>query len=217
MDWDFVGTIIAPIVQAFASLIGVVGLVLVWLQIRETKNQLSATREQIKLNADQFALSVEQMRQQTKWQQINTQHTLLSVLPTQETERALWAVVERYRNPPSWQFPREACSKLYDNIEEWITIKTFVSAFERLCAAINANSLDDDYAYSVHGAKVIDTFSAFEHYIYYIRKRRNDETIYIELEKVATRWAERSKAEQASIREEQAQMQARRGAKRAFG
>ena len=206
MDWNFAGTIVAPIVQAAAATAGVIGLVFVWIQIRETRNQLSLARDQLKLSVDHLALTVDQMKQQTMWNQVHAQHTLLSVLPSADAERELWKVVGKYRAAPSWQFPHDACARLYDEIDDWMTIKGFITCFERLCAAISANSLDDGYAYSVHGARVIDTFNTFEHYINYIRRKRSNATIYLELEKVATRWAQKAKSEQAAIESEQANL-----------
>lgn len=204
MTWSQIATEVAPIVQSVAALFGVVGLFLVWRQVKVAARQLELSREQINL-------TVEQMRQQNRWNKINTQHMLLSALPSTEAEREMWRIVEKYKDGESWTLPSEACSKLYDDIDAWLIVKNFVNCHERLCAAISANSLADDYAYSVHGAKIIDTHRIFQHYIDYTRKRKGNATIFLELEKVATRWAVRAQKEQDSIERELAQLRARTG------
>jgi len=171
--------------------------------VKQTENQ-----------AVQLQLKVEQMRQQNEWNRINAQHILLSALPSPAEERDLWKVIEEYVDKPSWQLPLSACDKLYDCLDDWVTIKNFINGHERLCAAISAHSLDEDYAYSVHGAKVMDTYRTFEHYIDYVRKKRRNASIYLELEKVASRWMDRAEQEQAAVMREQQKLRASRGAQK---
>lgn len=231
MNLEYVATVIAPIAQAIAATLGAISLVLLWRQVILGRDNLSMLEKQIELatkqienqvrqteqQARQVELTVEQMRQQNVWNRISAQHMLLSVLPSPDAERELWKVVEKYAGKSSWKLPLAACDQLYDALDDWVTIKTFVNGHERLCAAISANSLDEDYAYSVHGAKVIDTYKTFEHYIDYIRKKRKNASIYLELEKVATRWMKRADEEQALVTQEQEALQASRGTKKAVG
>jgi len=210
MDWTYLATVASPIVQAIAAFFGVLGVFLVWRQVREAARQVELTREQVNL-------SVEQMRQQNVWNKIQTQHMLLSILPTPDVEREMLQVVQKYREKPSWQFPQNACERLYADLNDWLIAKSYISAYERWCAAISANSVDEDYAYSVHGAKIVDAHRMFEHYIDFIRRKSNDFTLYIELQKVATRWADRAKREKASIEAEQARLRENTGMQRTIG
>ncbi|MGE3488293.1 MAG: DUF4760 domain-containing protein [Nitrospira sp.] len=209
MNWTHLATVASPIVQAIASLFGVLGVFLVWRQVREAARQVELTRDQVNL-------SVEQMRQQNVWNKIQTQHTLLSILPTPEVEREMLRVVQKYREKTSWQFPQIACEALYTDLDDWLIAKSYISAYERWCAAISANLVDEDYAYSVHGVKIIDAHRMFKHYIDFIRTKSNDTTLYLELQKVATRWADRAKREKVSIEAEQARLRENTGMQRAL-
>ncbi|MEE9904210.1 MAG: DUF4760 domain-containing protein [Chlorobium sp.] len=184
MDWQFIGTVVAPIVQAITSLAGVVGLFFVWYQIRITND----------------------------WNRANTQHALLSNMPSQELEQSVWSTLEKLPKDEHRRLLPEACPVIFDDIANWVSVKTFLNKHEQLCAAVNAKAVKDRYAYSVHGAKVIDTYLIFENYIEYTRQRCKDHTIYLELEKVATRWGGIAKKEEESIKAEQANLKAKRGA-----
>jgi hypothetical protein len=184
MQWQFTGTVVAPIVQAITSLSGVVGLFLVWQQIRIS-------------NA---------------WNRANTQHALLSNLPSLELEERLWSIVETLPQEDRRILP-SACPTIYGNVGHWVTIKTFLNKHEQLCAAINAGTIDDRYAYAMHGVKIVDAFLIFETYITFIREKSDDDTIYLELEKVATRWSDWAQTEKEAVKQEQKRMKARRGTK----
>jgi hypothetical protein len=185
MQWQFLGTIVAPIVQAITSLSGVVGLFLVWQQIRISN----------------------------VWNRANTQHALLSNLPSLELEERLWKIVESLPQENRRLLPT-ACTIIYEDVSHWVTIKTFLNKHEQLCAAINTGTIDDRYAYDVHGVKIVDAFLIFEAYIEFIRAKSSDATIYLELEKVATHWSATASMEKEAVKAEQAQMKTRRGAKR---
>lgn len=187
MDLHTIATDIAPIVQAITSLAGVLGLFLVWHQIRVTN----------------------------EWNRANTQHTLLSNLPSKDLEDQVWKLLEPLEKDEHWHLRPNACPMIYDNISDWVAVKTYLNKHEQLCAAINANAVNERYAYDVHGAKIVDVFRTFETYIEYARTRAKDQALYLELEKIASRWELLSKAEEQGIREEQEQLKAMRGAKKA--
>ena len=127
MDWQFIGTVVAPVVQAITSVSGVIGLFLVWHQIRAG-------------NA---------------WNRANTQHALLANLPSLELEERVWSIVERLPRDGHRRLLPEACQFIYEDVHDWVAIKTFLNKHEQLCAAINAKTLDDRYAYDVHGVKIV--------------------------------------------------------------
>ncbi|WP_433766750.1 DUF4760 domain-containing protein [Pseudomonas putida] len=189
MDAQFWATIVAPIVQAATSIAGVVGLLLVWYQVRIT-------------NA---------------WNRATTQHALLSNLPSFELEERVWKILEPLPKDDHWRLKSDACSILYKNITDWVAVKTYLNKHEQLCAAVCANAVNERYAYDVHGAKIVDTFLTFEKYIEYARSQAEDITIYLELEKVATKWSELAQTEKASVNAQQAALKASRGTKDAVG
>lgn len=187
MTLDFLASTVAPIVQGIASMVGVAGLLLVWLQIRATNH----------------------------WNRANTQHMLLTNLPSQELENAVWTLVEELPRE-SKALTDEASEAIYASVNDWTNVKTFLNKFEQLCAAINSNSVDDRYAYSMHGAKIQDAFDTFERYIYFTRERAEDEAIYLELEVVATRWGEVARKEAEFVKAKTDALKATREATRAI-
>lgn len=154
---------VVPILQVLISFIGVGGVFLLWYQIRTTN----------------------------KWNKANSQHSMLSNLPSQEIEICVWNIVDKLEKDDTGSITEKSAAKVYENIENWVKVKSFLNSFEHLCAAINAKSIDEDYSYSVHSARITDIYYKFQHYITFIRKLSNDDEIYIELQKVASRWHER--------------------------
>ena len=157
---------IVPIIQLLASFAGVGGLILLWYQIKLT-------------NA---------------WNKANSQHQMLSNLPSKEDEAFVWKLLEPLTKDESGSITEEAAQAIYSSIDNWVRVKAFLNSFEQLCAAINAGTIDENYAYSVHSARITDVYFRFKNYISYIRVVSNDDEIYIELQKVASRWHERYKA-----------------------
>lgn len=174
---------VIPMVQSFISLIGIVGLFLVWYQIKMT-------------NA---------------WNKVNTQHSLLGDLPTEEQERRFAEIYRKYKQSDD-AISIQAAEEIYKILDEDTCIKYVLNKFEQLCAAINANTIDENYAYAVHAAKITAKFTLFENYVNYMRKINKDDEIYLELEKVATRWGARYKLEEMKRNNELLQLKAKRGA-----
>ena len=80
MHIQFVGAVLAPIIQAASSLAVVVGLFLVRHQIRVTND----------------------------WCRANTQHALLSSVPALELEGQLRDLLERYETDEHWRLHPDA-------------------------------------------------------------------------------------------------------------
>ncbi|WP_413664773.1 DUF4760 domain-containing protein [Microbulbifer sp. CNSA002] len=154
---------IVPILQLLVSSAGVVGIILLWYQIKSTH----------------------------QWNKASSQHALLSNLPNQDHEATVWKIVDNLEKSEDGSITENASKEIYSDIDTWTCIRFFLNKFEQLCAAVNANALDDSYAYSVHSAKVTNIFQKFRNYIEFSRIRLNDDEIYIELEVVASRWHQR--------------------------
>lgn len=174
---------VVPILTMLISLAGMIGLYLVWCQIKQTNS----------------------------WNKINTQHTLLSDLPTEEQEKRFLEIYRGYKSS-SDVTSKENAAEIYNDLDKHVCIKTVLNKYEHLCAAINAKTIDDDYAYSVHSARVIGIFKAFEQYIVLLRDKDKDLDIYLELEKVATLWLIRYHEEENKRQAQIQQFQAARGA-----
>ncbi len=156
---------VVPVLQLAISIIGVIGVYLLWYQIKTTH----------------------------LWNKANSQHVLLSNLPSQEDEAFVWKLVEASEKDHKGAITEMASREIYENLDNWVKLKSFLNKFEQLCAAINAKTVDESYAYAVHSARITDVYFKFHHYIDYIRVIADDDEIYIEIQKVASRWHERYK------------------------
>lgn len=176
---------IVPILQLVISIIGVGGLVLVWYQIRLSN----------------------------MWNRASQQHQMLQNLPPEEHEKRVWKIFEAQEKDKNGYITAGAAELIYDDVDSWVCVKTFLNKFEHLCASISAGFIDDEYAYSVHSARVCDVYFKFSNYIRYARDLANDEDIYIELQKVAKRWRERTQEAEARRKHEEAILDQSRGTK----
>ena len=89
---DF-STNVIPVIQAAISFIGIMGLYFVWFQIKQT-------------NA---------------WNKINTQHALLSDLPSEDQERRC-AEISKNKGDNNGIICQESAKNIYDNLNEKVCI-----------------------------------------------------------------------------------------------
>lgn len=163
MTLNSFSTDVVPILQLAVSLFGVVTIVLLWHQIRLTN----------------------------LWNKVNTQHNLLFDLPSEDLEKRFICEFEALEKNDDGSITESAASDIFSDIEKRVCVKTFLNKYEHICAAINSETIDDTYAYSVHSDRVNSAFFKMHNFIYLARAEANDVEIYIELQKVATRWRER--------------------------
>lgn len=177
-------TDVIPVIQGVISFIGIIGLYFVWFQIKQT-------------NA---------------WNKINTQHALLSDLPSEDQERRFAEICKNNANN-NGIISKEAAKIIFDNISEKGCIVSVLNKLEHICAAINAKSLDENYAYAVHSARIINFYNRLQLFIVYIREAQKSEDIYIKLQKVAARWSVRYEKESENRKRELQKLIESQGAK----
>lgn len=156
-------TEIVPILQLVVSALGVVTIILLWYQIRLTNI----------------------------WNKANTQHQLLSELPSEDLENRFLCEFESLEKDRSGNITEAAAREIFIDINKKVCVKTFLNKYEHICAAINSKTIDDSYAYSVHSDQVNSAYFKMENFISLARTEANDIEIYIELQKVAMRWKEK--------------------------
>ena len=156
--------VVAQVVSAIATCFGSLGVVLLWQQIKETN----------------------------KWNCVNTQHALVTLSLSYESERLVFETLERYGVGPTLTVPAGKYKEIRNKIGDWAVLRTFLNIHEQLCAAVNTQTLDEEYAYRVHNARVIFAYESLLNFIQEVRKERKNDTVYRELEDVAKRWRERT-------------------------
>ncbi len=167
MTLEYFSKNIVPILTLLMSGVGVISLILVWHQIRLANI----------------------------WNKLNTQNTLLANLPKEEHEKYVWGILSDVDKDLDGNISEKSAADVYDDNDKFISIKGFLNSFEIVCAALNAGSIDEDYAYSVHGARITHAFERFRNFIEHVRSSRDNLEVYIELEKVAVRWIDRQNSE----------------------
>lgn len=176
---------IVPIVQLVLSSTAVGGLLLVWYQIRLTNT----------------------------WNKANSQHMMLSDLPNEDQEMRFWSAYTKYAKSMNSPITNDQSQSVYLCNEDWMCFKTFLNKHEYLCVAINAKAIDEDYAFAMHSARVVHIFNKLEAYIKFTREKYDDSEIYLDLEKVATRWFARTIATEQLNKETIHRLQQQRGTK----
>lgn len=83
--------------------------------------------------------------------------------------------------------PTEALDKCINETAAWDVVRPYLDEFERFCAAVNAGIIDESYALSVEGTRVIRNFTVFEHLIKHLQHPNG--RAYVEIEKIAQKWA----------------------------
>lgn len=157
---------LAMVVQSVASVLGLLALLFLALQLRQTRI----------------------------WNRLDTQHQLVSsCLPGASQELDVWKLLDG-KERVDGNLTQKAAKALYANVESWAPIKVCLSQFERFCAAVNAKAVDEDYAYSVCSHRVTDAYYIFQHFVSAARSVHKDSALYIDLQHVATRWRERDAA-----------------------
>jgi hypothetical protein len=163
----------------FAGL-GVVGLLLVWAQLRYTATQ----------------------------NKLLSYHEYFGDLPSGEKVGMLYAALGRLNvNVPLWQAPLTVNDKdliLNDptpvpNAEH--AVREYLNEFEEFAAAVNSGLVDDEYAYHIESARPVNAYFGFreliEHWLAQDQMRAArmggvlPEVYYGELRKLAERWKRR--------------------------
>jgi hypothetical protein len=123
---------VVPVLQLGIAALGLVSLVLVWLQIRQA----------------------------TKWNRFKAHHDLLGYVPDEQLDKEVLRVISTLGVGRDQGLPRPLASQLYDDIDAFVTVKTFINKYEHFCSAINVRAVDEEHAYSLHAGRVINVFQS---------------------------------------------------------
>lgn len=147
-----------PIIQTVLMLFGLLSLIFVWVQIRQS----------------------------TKWSRINTQHQFYALLPDEKLEGKFWAITEKYIGIKTEALTKKQVKKLYENFDEWLVVKIYLNKFEGICTAINVKTIDHEYAYRVLHSKINELQIIYKNYFEFVRTRKGDDELFIEIERTNT-------------------------------
>jgi len=157
-----------PIIQASLGLLGLASLVFVWLSLKRT----------------------------AKFNKVNTQHSLLSDLPSPELDEQFHTILEEVGLGLQDPITEDHAQDLLANIHKYIVIKNYINKYEHICAAINLGFVDDEYAYRVHSARILWINNKFSALIKKVREINKDNEVWAEIEKTSLKWVKSDYSEQ---------------------
>ena len=160
-----------PILQLIVLTFGLISLALLWWQIRRT----------------------------TKWNKLQAHHDFFRDKPSANAEKQMLEVLDRLQIDRYVPLTAEQAEQLFDDTDASFAVKCWLNEFEDLCAAINAGTVDRDYAYALETQRVVRNYRLFEQLILRIRKILDTPGFFIELETVALQW-ERKQLDQKGER-----------------
>lgn len=172
---------VIPIIAAIFSGVSLVSLLLLWQQIKQ---------------------ATDNSRQALVWNRNNAHHTFFANTPNPERERKLAEEMKRIQLDPDSPLTNDLVTKVKEDAFVALALRQYLNEFEELCAAVNAGTVDEDLAFCLDSSKTVRVYSCYALFIHELRNLRDDGTIYLELEKVATRWESRTRAEKGKIKEE---------------
>jgi hypothetical protein len=149
---------IIPIIQAFFSLLGLVSLILVLLQIRNT----------------------------IRWNKLNYLNTFINSPANKEIERRLFDSTKLLKIDLKKPLDEAQLELLYTDAgdDAYFAIKDHLSNLETLCAFIKASAVDENLSYKLYSEKILQAYRIFNLFIERIRK--DNKSIYIELVGIAS-------------------------------
>ncbi len=149
-----------PIIQASLGLLGLTSLVFVWRSLKQT----------------------------AKFNKVNTQHSLLSALPSPELDEQFHMILEEAGLGLQDPITEDIAEKLLADVRKYIIVKNYINKYEHICAAINLGFVDDEYAYRVHSARILWINSKFSTLIKKVREINKDNGVWLEIERTSMKW-----------------------------
>jgi len=178
---------VVPVLQIGIGALGVISIALVWRQIRQT----------------------------TLWNKLNSPHNFLDVERSERLTRRAFREMRRLGVDPHKLVSAGDADKIHDDETAQLAVKSFLNDVENICTAVRIGSVDEDCAYAVHSARVVEIVRRFGPFIAKVQDAYGDPELFIEQLKVAARWEKRTletnARETAKLAELQKKLQKARG------
>lgn len=161
---------IVPIIQLGFAAFGLVSLLLVWWQIRQTN----------------------------RWNKLQFRQTFLSQhhyeLEAQVIRAAKEAGVDlKARRAP---LTNDEIAKIWSNDKAYDAVTSLLNDLEVICTAVNVGAADSDVAYELHSDRIVRGFHVYAPLIESFIKHHEDEALFSQLRLVAKKWKKRAQHEQ---------------------
>lgn len=145
----------------------------------------------------QLKFTKEQIRFSSQWNKLNATFSFFPLAKFHECHKRTATALKKYINLYTLNSPisEEMARKIFDDNEAYEELGNYIDLFEEYSTAVNAGVLDKDCSYRLHGALLPSVQKHFQPFINLIREKKNDETIFIEIEKLSLEWQERIQSE----------------------
>lgn len=78
--------------------------------------------------------------------------------------------------------------KIINDEPAYLSLMSFLDRIEYYCTAINCGLIDFKFAYNMYGVKYVQLFKVYAPFILRIRSKHQENTIYIEFDKIASKF-----------------------------
>jgi hypothetical protein len=154
-----------PTIQLVVSVLGLVSILLLWWQIRETRI----------------------------WNKLATQIQLTDTDAIAERQSCLSAACARLgiiRDPIVPATDEEAITISRDEPCS-LAVERYLSEMEMLATSVLIGAAHEDFAYFLHGHRLVQAYRLFSTYILLQRREVGEPEVFINLQRLALRWEER--------------------------
>jgi hypothetical protein len=157
-------------------------------------------REQLIAQEEQLNENHQQMVADHKWKTYISYHQLFGGgVPPESVHKPMYALATEHNfiqnfDEMGQEMPEAALRGCIDDIGMRQVIRPYLDEFETFSAAVNAGIVDEEYARTLEGSRVIRNFTVFRALIKHLQ--RGHPMAYVELEKLANKWAERKAREE---------------------
>ncbi|KRB42624.1 hypothetical protein ASD82_08175 [Rhodanobacter sp. Root179] len=150
------------------------------------RDQLIAQKKQLEDNH-------QQMVDDHKWKTIVSYHQLFSGgVPDENIRKPMYDLATQCDfidcfDDLGAKMPTAVFDKCVKESELRQVIRPYLDEFEKFCGAVNSGIVNEVYALSLQGTRIIRNYTVFEDLIKHFQ--RGNGLAYVELEKLATKWA----------------------------
>lgn len=158
------------------------------------RKQLYTQELQQKDYEDQRRQLLEQQAEDHRWRTYSFYHQHFADIPPESCREKVYEIAQDLHfincfNDRGQAMPAAALSTILGDKDLWEKVRPYLDHFEIFCGAINAELVNEDYAYSLQATRIVRNYTVFQPFIEH--HQRTAATAYLELSKVAERWMKR--------------------------
>jgi hypothetical protein len=162
------------------------------------RNQLIAQEKQLQAN-------FQQQMDDHRWKTFVSYHELFADgIPCESMREKMYGFAKSHGFIEAFDdmgtcMPEKALQQCIADSDSRQIVRPYLDEFEKFCGAINSQIVNEEYARSLQGTRVIRNYAVFEPLIKHFQK--GNPMAYVELEKVAMKWSMQRRVEEQAARQ----------------